>query len=294
MKYCINCYNSMPDEYAFCPRCGANQGGELKPIASFDKYANLSIKGVYHNTLELTPQGVHIFGSWSVFRKAYDKMIPYDEIISIELTKSSLLSNGLLSIITHEAGLSGLKPPFSMKDTSIISEDQNTIMFHSKYKKIAQEIYEAINEICLRGFAFNTTYDVENDMDSIVFQNYDLDFDSMDGHEFELFCADVLKKNGYSNIEITKTSGDQGIDIIAYKNHIKYGIQCKCYTSDVGNKAVQEVFAGKAFYQCHLGIVLTNRYFTKSAIELADKNGIILWDRNRLLEMIEASQKNDE
>lgn len=78
------------------------------------------------------------------------------------------------------------------------------------------------------------------------------------------------------------------------KNHIKYGIQCKCYTSDVGNKAVQEVFAGKAFYQCHLGIVLTNRYFTKSAIELADKNGIILWDRNRLLEMIEASQKNDE
>ena len=109
-----------------------------------------------------------------------------------------------------------------------------------------------------------------------------------------MFCADVLRKNGYSNIEITKTSGDQGIDIIAYKNHIKYGIQCKCYTSDVGNKAVQEVFAGKAFYQCHLGIVLTNRYFTKSAIELADKNGIILWDRNRLLEMIEASQKNDE
>lgn len=112
-------------------------------------------------------------------------------------------------------------------------------------------------------------------------------FDEMDGHEFERFCANVLRQNGFENVSVTIGSGDQGIDIIAYKDGIKYGIQCKCYHSDIGNKAVQEVYAGKTFYNCHVGIVLTNRDFTRSAIDLAEKDGIILWNRTKLLQMIE-------
>lgn len=108
-------------------------------------------------------------------------------------------------------------------------------------------------------------------------------FDQMEGHEFEYYCADLLKKNGFDNTEVTKGSGDQGIDIIANKDGIKYGIQCKCYASDIGNKAVQEAFAGKTYYGCHIAAVLTNRYFTKSAKELAKKNGVLLWDRSKLL-----------
>ena len=73
------------------------------------------------------------------------------------------------------------------------------------------------------------------------------DFDMMEGHEFEYFCAELLTNNGYEDVNVTQGSGDQGIDIIAYKDGIKYGIQCKCYTADIGNKAVQDVFAGKAF-----------------------------------------------
>lgn len=70
----------------------------------------------------------------------------------------------------------------------------------------------------------------------------------MDGHTFEYFCAEVLSLNGFSDVEVTQGSRDQGVDIIAYKDDIKYGIQCKCYSSDIGNKAVQEVYAGKNFY----------------------------------------------
>lgn len=113
------------------------------------------------------------------------------------------------------------------------------------------------------------------------------DFDNMDGHKFERFCAKVLEANGFEKICVTQGSGDQGIDIIAYKEGIKYGIQCKCYSSDIGNKAVQEVFAGKTYYHCHVGIVLTNRFFTPSAIELAKNNGVVLWNRNRLQQMVE-------
>jgi hypothetical protein len=117
-----------------------------------------------------------------------------------------------------------------------------------------------------------------------------VNYDFLDGVGFENFCVNILKKNGYYNISTTATSGDQGIDIIAFKDGVKYGIQCKCYSSDIGNKAVQEVFSGARFYDCHVPVVLTNRYFTKGAQELAAKTNVLLWDRNKLNEMIKYSE----
>lgn len=122
---------------------------------------------------------------------------------------------------------------------------------------------------------------------TIHIENEQIPFDNMDGHTFERYCANVLTENSFQKVQVTQGSGDQGVDIIAYKDDIKYGIQCKCHASDINNRAVQEVFAGKAFYQCHVGVVLTNRYFTKSAIELASRNGVILWNRDKLLQMVE-------
>jgi len=118
------------------------------------------------------------------------------------------------------------------------------------------------------------------------------DFDNMEGHAFERFCAEILAYNGFTKVQVTQGSRDQGVDIIAYKDDIKYGIQCKCYSSDIGNKAVQEVYAGKNFYNCDVAAVLTNRYFTKSAIELAQKNRVHLWDRRKLSELIENCKEN--
>lgn len=123
--------------------------------------------------------------------------------------------------------------------------------------------------------------------------DFSKNFDGMEGHEFEYFCAELLKKNNYENVEVTKGSGDQGIDILARKDGIKYGIQCKCYSSNIGNKAVQEAFTGKTFYNCHIAAVLTNRYFTSSAKELAEKNGVLLWDRDYLETLISNSENKD-
>jgi HJR/Mrr/RecB family endonuclease len=118
------------------------------------------------------------------------------------------------------------------------------------------------------------------------FQGRCVDFDSLDGHQFEEFCADILKKNKYFNVKVTKASGDYGADIIAYKHGKKYVIQCKCYSKNVGNKAVQEVYSGKSFYKADIAVVMTNSFFTKSAIETAKRNDVYLWDRNSLQRMI--------
>lgn len=115
------------------------------------------------------------------------------------------------------------------------------------------------------------------------------DYDNMEGHEFERFCADILIKNGFEDVEVTRGSGDQGIDILAKKDGVKYGVQCKCYSDNIGNKAVQEAFSGKTFYHCHVASVLTNRFFTSSAKELAECNGVLLWDRDYLNALIEKS-----
>ncbi len=113
------------------------------------------------------------------------------------------------------------------------------------------------------------------------------DFDRLEGHEFEYYCADLLKRKGYTEVEVTRGSGDFGADILAQKEGITFAIQCKCYTSPVGVKAVQEALAGREYYDCMVGAVLTNQYFTAPAVEAAGKLKILLWDRGYLESMEE-------
>lgn len=113
--------------------------------------------------------------------------------------------------------------------------------------------------------------------------------DHMDGHHFEKYCATVLQKNGFVNVSVTPGSGDQGVDVIAEKEGVRYAVQCKCYSSALGNTPVQEVCAGKSMYNCHVGVVMTNNYFTAGAKQLAEKNGILLWDRDKLQQMIDSA-----
>lgn len=95
-------------------------------------------------------------------------------------------------------------------------------------------------------------------------------FVPMTGIEYEELCAEILRKRGFQ-VTLTKASGDQGIDIIAWRDGIKYGIQCKYYKGSVPNKAVQEAYSGARFYDCDRAAVMTNSELTASAKELAAK-----------------------
>lgn len=117
-----------------------------------------------------------------------------------------------------------------------------------------------------------------------------LTIDLMEGHDFEYWCANALRDLGYKDVEVTPGSGDQGVDILATKDGLRYAIQCKRYTSDLGNSPVQEVHAGKYLYHCHVAAVVTNRYFTAGAIELASATGVLLWDRDWVLRYLQSKQ----
>lgn len=111
--------------------------------------------------------------------------------------------------------------------------------------------------------------------------------DEIEGHDFEYYCAELLKKRGFIDVSVTKGSGDYGVDVLAEKEGVTYAIQCKAYSAPVGVKAVQEAYAGREFYDRMVGAVLTNQYFTKPAVEVAKKLKILLWDRGYLDSMIE-------
>ena len=115
----------------------------------------------------------------------------------------------------------------------------------------------------------------------------DDELDEMEGLDFEYYCAELLRNRGFIEVEVKKSSGDYGIDILAEKEGVTYAIQCKRYNGPVGVKAVQEAYAGRDFYDRMVGCVLTNQYFTQPAVDAAQKLKILLWDRDYLEEMIE-------
>ena len=109
------------------------------------------------------------------------------------------------------------------------------------------------------------------------------------GGEFEAYLAQVLQDNGFREIELTRASGDQGVDILATRNGKRYAIQCKNYEGTVGNFAVQEAYAGAQFYGCDEAAVVCPGEFTRAARELAASTGVHLWDGAWLSRMMKRS-----
>ena len=103
-------------------------------------------------------------------------------------------------------------------------------------------------------------------------------FEDMQGDEFEDFCANLLERRGFEDVEKTPASHDYGIDIFAKKDGITYAIQCKCYSDTVGIKAVQEAYSGKDYYDCMVAVVMTNQRFSSPASDFAQKLRVLLWD----------------
>lgn len=95
------------------------------------------------------------------------------------------------------------------------------------------------------------------------------------GLEFEHWVAQNLQKYGW-DARATVGAGDQGVDVLATKDGLTVAIQCKLYAGTIGNKAVQEIIAGKGFYGADYAAVMSSTPYTKSAVALAASHGVAL------------------
>lgn len=102
------------------------------------------------------------------------------------------------------------------------------------------------------------------------------------GEEYEVLCESLLKSAGW-DVRRTGKSGDQGVDLVAEKNRLRVALQCKLYSSPVGNAAVQEVIAGKTFAEAHFAVVVSNATYTPAAKQLASVAGVYLLHHEQLI-----------
>lgn len=105
-----------------------------------------------------------------------------------------------------------------------------------------------------------------------------------DGIGFEHACATILETCGWA-VTITRATGDQGVDLLAKKEGAIVAVQCKNTAQPVGNAAVQEVFAGKAFYEATAAVVVSRSGFTSSATQLANRLIVTLIDSAALADL---------
>lgn len=164
------------------------------------------------------------------------------------------------------------------------------IYLYARYKKRKQEeqqkafdeAYQAHMRKCAEQ---SVNY---NDEEESVQNSYR---SNLTGEEFEHAIANLLIKNGFQNVRVTQYQGDYGIDVLGDKDGIKYAFQCKYSSySKIGNKAVQEAYAGKAYYNCDVSVVVTNKSFTDPAIQQANKIGVQLWDAYKIKELLQNSK----
>lgn len=116
------------------------------------------------------------------------------------------------------------------------------------------------------------------------------DINSLSGVEFEQVCKRLLENMGFS-VETTKTTGDGGIDLIAYNSQPllsgKYIIQCKRYTGSVGEPIIRDLYGVITSERANKGILMTSGVFTKQAQAFAVDKPIELIDGVKLKELLE-------
>lgn len=104
------------------------------------------------------------------------------------------------------------------------------------------------------------------------------ELDKLDGWEFEKWCAEWLKRNGFVDVVVTSGSGDYGADVLCSKNGLTYAVQCKKYSGKVPYRAVEEVVCAMNYYHTHRAMIFTNSVLTAQASEAANKLGVIVYD----------------
>ena len=96
---------------------------------------------------------------------------------------------------------------------------------------------------------------------------------ALDGWEFEEEVARIFRLNGYK-AKVTKKTGDGGIDIILYKDDLKYIVQCKHYRNAVGPEPVRALWGVKDDFGADKVILVASSGVTSSALSfIEDKRG---------------------
>lgn len=122
-------------------------------------------------------------------------------------------------------------------------------------------------------------YNYWRDLETVTF------WDRLNGYQFEHEVATVFRNAGY-DAEVTKGSGDGGVDIILTDGDEKIAVQCKAHSNPVGPSVIRDLYGTMTSGDYTKAILVSKNGFTKGVYEFAMGKPIELLSLNDILEMV--------
>ncbi len=113
---------------------------------------------------------------------------------------------------------------------------------------------------------------------------------SLDPYEFEAEIAELFKLNGYI-ANVTKGSGDGGVDIKLEKDGELGIVQCKRYKNKVGPGPIRDLYGTMTHGKYKYAFIVCPSGFTKGAFDFCRGKNITVMGLKRILEMANVAFK---
>ncbi|TRZ43973.1 restriction endonuclease [Robertkochia solimangrovi] len=159
-----------------------------------------------------------------------------------------------------------------------------------KFKKVGKGLFALVKQT---ESAKSPLLAIQN-QNSLVKQKLIETIQEMDPFQFEFLVAELLNKIGYENVEVTKRSGDKGIDVIGNLTvggltNVKTVIQVKRYKTgnNISGKYITQLRGSAEVDQ--RGLIITTSNFTKDAInesKAINKMPVALVNGQKLIELL--------
>lgn len=109
--------------------------------------------------------------------------------------------------------------------------------------------------------------------------------DAMSGTEFEELVAALCRRDGCRAVRRVGGSGDQGADVVGrLPDGRAMVVQCKRYTPSavIASREVRDLLGSKVHFGADVAVFVTTTRFSKQAMEVVVRNGIIAVNRDLL------------
>ena len=108
---------------------------------------------------------------------------------------------------------------------------------------------------------------------------------TLDGWSFEEEVAEIFRLNGY-DVEVTKKTGDGGVDLILWKDDMKTIVQCKHYSAPIQVGFVRELNGVREDYRAQRVIMVASSGCTSQGYQfIKNKPYYTILDLDDIIEM---------
>lgn len=106
----------------------------------------------------------------------------------------------------------------------------------------------------------------------------------LDGISFEKQVSQLFKQLG-KTVELTKASGDWGVDVFLRDASGLTAVQCKAHKGKIGPSVIRDLYGAMAHFQADRGMVISTGGYTVGARDFALNKAIDLLDLSDLLKL---------